>query len=164
MSKAWTKDSSTWLPAQLRDKSVPSLKLLGSSVAWENRDELLAPVHGVSDGVEILAKTTHLVSRVRDLLKAGLRVKSAFLILQTYGNACANHLQRANYEDGPWVQQLEDTLQSGLSEILSFKRGSPSTLTAKKSLQTCGSRTLALPMVACLQNLATPSLVAGPCA
>ena len=51
---------------------------------------------------------------------AGLALRPAFLVLQTFANSCVNHLQRANYEEGPWVEELENLLQDSLASMLTF--------------------------------------------
>ena len=58
-----------------------------------------------------------LCTRIDYLLKHGLSAKAAFLILQTYSKSCTNHLQRANFENGPRVAQLEDILQDALARL-----------------------------------------------
>ena len=63
---------------------------------------------------KVLAQAQALCTRTDSLLKHGLSAKAALLILLTYSKSCINHLQRANFENGPWVAQLEDTLQDVL--------------------------------------------------
>ena len=67
-----------------------------------------------SDGIAAVSQARHLTQRIGALRQAGLAAKAAFLILQAYGQSCVNHLQRANYEDGRWVGDLEDSLFEGL--------------------------------------------------
>jgi hypothetical protein len=58
------------------------------------------------------------VQRLRVLREAGLSPKAVFLILQTYGLSSLNHLQRANYESGRWVDDFDQVLFEGLEDLL----------------------------------------------
>jgi len=108
------------LPAPMESLRVPELKLLGASVAWLDREdrELDSPVHATSDGAKALSNARGLVQRLRVLREAGLSPKAVFLILQTYGLSSLNHLQRANYESGRWVDDFDQVLFEGLEDLL----------------------------------------------
>jgi len=108
------------LPAPLERQRVPELVLLGASVAWLDREEreLDSPVHATSDGAKALSNVRGLVQRLRVLREAGLSPKAIFLILQTYGLSSLNHLQRANYESGRWVDDFDRVLFEGLEDLL----------------------------------------------
>ena len=88
-TKAWTRDPNTALPASLAARRVPELALLGASVAWLDREdgELLAPLHGQSNGQIALGDARQLTRRLSALRAAGL----SLLILQTFGQSCVNH-------------------------------------------------------------------------
>ena len=119
-TKAWTRNPNTPLPAALAARRVASLSLLGASVAWLDREagELHAPLHAQSDGQDVLDRAQRLTQRLTLLRTAGLSAKATFLILQTFGQSCVNHLQRANYEDGQWVGHLEGVLFQGLESLV----------------------------------------------
>jgi len=119
-TKAWTRDPGAALPGRLADRRVAQLALLGSSVAWLDREEgeLAAPLHVQASGQAALVQAQQLTQRLASLRASGLSTRAAFLVLQTYGRSCVNHLQRANFEDGPWVGELEEILCQGLEDLL----------------------------------------------
>ena len=117
---AWVKDTGTPLEPAIAALRVPSMQLLGSQVAWLEREEQQAPVHGRPNDAKVLNDARALVHRLSELRKAGLALRPAFLVLQTFANSCVNHLQRANYEEGPWVEELEHLLQDALASLLTF--------------------------------------------
>ena len=119
-TKAWVKDTGTPLDPVVAALRVPSIQLLGSQVAWLEREEQQAPVHGRPNGAKVLSDARALAERIVELRKAGLALRPAFLVLQTFANSCVNHLQRANYEEGPWVEELENLLQDALASLLTF--------------------------------------------
>ncbi len=117
-TKAWVRNPAVPLPDGLPFNRVGSLKVLGSQVAWLDREDSLAPVHEAADPSPILQKARRLTDRVGKLLAHGLSARSAFLILQTFSKSCANHLLRANLETGPWLSELENILHNCLGKIL----------------------------------------------
>ena len=119
-TKAWVKDTGTPLVPAVASLRKPSLQLLGSQVAWLDREEQQAPSHHRAEGNKPLTDARALVERLSQLRKAGLALRPAFLVLQTFSNSCVNHLQRANYEDGPWVEELESVLQNALADLLAL--------------------------------------------
>ncbi len=78
------------------------------------REEQQAPVHGRTNGAKVLSDARALAERLVELRKAGLALRPAFLVLQTFANSCVDHLQRASYEEGPWVEELENLKPSKL--------------------------------------------------
>ena len=133
-TQAWTKDTGTVLAPSVSLKRVPKLKVLGGQIPWMDRDELLTPVHGFADGSQVLQKATHFVTRLGLLYEHGLTVKTAFLALKTYAQSCITHLQRANYENGAWISDLEDLFFQALGNILAWEGGSPEQLSAERRL------------------------------
>ena len=57
------------------------------------------------------------VERLAAMQDAGLRCKTAYVVLHTYAQGCCNHLLRANLEDGQWLDDLEEVLQQGLARV-----------------------------------------------
>ena len=88
----------------LAGRAVDHLSLsLGASVAWWGDDEREAsqvPVHAPGSGKSPLDQAQALNQRLRELRAAGLGLKTAYTVLHVFAQSCANHLQRANYEDG----------------------------------------------------------------
>jgi len=110
-------DPATQLPAELPCQRVPELTLLGALVPWADREESQAPVHGTANTAKVLADARALTARVLDLVANGLHLRSAFVVLQTYSKSCINHLLRSNFEEGPWVQELENILLHALGKL-----------------------------------------------
>ena len=52
------------------------------------------------------------------LRAACLGLKTAYTVLQVHSASCSTHLQRANFEDGPWVRALDAELHAGLDALL----------------------------------------------
>ena len=104
------------------------MKVLGSQVAWLDREESLAPIHGTADPGPVLAKARRLGNRVHQLLAHGLATRSAFLVLQTFSKSCVNHLLRANLEAGPWLDELEGILNTTLGAVLAVPGADPVTI------------------------------------
>ena len=42
----------------------------------------------------------------------------AFQLLQAYSAGCVTHLLRANFEEGPWLQRLDDTWLAIVQDIV----------------------------------------------
>ena len=117
-TKAWTRDSGVPLHPTISSKRSASLKVLGGQVAWLDREELLTPVHGTTDPGPILQAARSFVLRLSDLHKHGLTTHSTFLALKTYSQSCITHIQRANYEDRAWVEQLDNLFTTALNNLL----------------------------------------------
>ena len=126
----WSRDPGVGLPTALAEHKKADLRLLGSDVRFldrrEDRDEFGSPIHGSVNGEAVVGAARGLTGRLRDLRAAGLSVKAAYTVLHTYGQSCCNHLQRANYEQGPWVEALERVLQDGLGDLVAADLGPPS--------------------------------------
>ena len=127
-TKAWIRDPATQLPEGLPFDRVSTLKVLGSQVAWLDREDSLAPVHDAADPSPILQKARRLAQRISQLLAHGLSARSAFLVLQTFSKSCANHLLRANLETGPWLDELENILHTSLGQVLVTPGSRPETI------------------------------------
>ena len=56
--------------------------------------------------------------RVAQLRASGLGNQVAFQLLQTYSAGCVTHLLRANFEEGPWLQRLDDTWLAIVQDIV----------------------------------------------
>ena len=117
-TKAWTRNPATPLPQNLPFERASKLKVLGSSVAWLDREDSFAPVHGEAEATPVLDKARHLANRLSQLRAHGLATRSAFLVLQTFSKSCVNHLLRANLESGPWLDELEGILHTALGSLL----------------------------------------------
>ena len=120
-TKVWCCDAEAQLPAPLAAREVTELKLLGSTVAFLDRhddpDSHGVPLCGTVDGQSVLEDTRGLNRRLAELRGAGLRAKTAYTVLHTYAQSCCNHLQRAKYEVGHWVSNLDDELVRGLEAL-----------------------------------------------
>jgi hypothetical protein len=121
-TKAWSRDSSHLLGGSLASKVVPRLELLGASAAaWTDEDERedsLAPVGASGADRSPVAQAAALTRRLTQLRDAGLRLQTAYTILHVFAQSCANHLQRANFEDGAWVGALDQELHRGLEALV----------------------------------------------
>jgi len=120
-SKAWSRHS---FPSQgaVASMVVPRLDMLGASMSpWhdeEDREESLAPLQASGADRSPSAQVAALVARLLQLRNAGLRLQTAFAVFQVFAQSCANHLQRANYEDGAWVAALDRDIHQGLDTLL----------------------------------------------
>ena len=119
-TKVWTRDPTVNLPAQLEQRRVDSLGVLGASVPWLDREEgeLDAPVNAHSNGTQALAACRSLVQRVKELRDSGLSVLAAYQVLRLYSQTSFTHLQRTSYEKGAWVGELDGVLCEGLDHLL----------------------------------------------
>ena len=117
----WCRDTGQVLPATLARLRKDDLRMLGSDVRFldrrEDREEFGSPVHGSVNGQAVLQAAQGLTRRLRELQAAGLTSKSAYAVLHTYAQSCCTHLQRANYEQGHWLEALDGELRLGLGEI-----------------------------------------------
>ena len=106
----WTKDPSTPLPESFATKRVSHMKCLGATAPWLHRDDALSqlPVHDSADGDAAVAEAARFRERLAQLRAGGLRDQAAFQLLQTYSAGCVTHLLRANYEQGSWVERLDE--------------------------------------------------------
>jgi len=127
-TKAWTRDSGVPLHPSISVKRSPALKVLGGQVSWLDREDLLTPIHGAVDPGPVLQAARGFVQRLSELHKHGLTTHSAFLVLKTYSQSCITHIQRANYEDRPWVQQLDNLFSTALCNLLPNEDGTPASL------------------------------------
>ena len=130
------------MPPALAGLRKAELRLLGSDVRFldrrEDRDEFGSPIHGSVDGDAVVRAARGLTGRLRDLRAAGLTVKAAYTVLHTYAQSCCNHLQRANYEQGPWVEALEGVLQEALGELVGAELGATQRAVASLRLKEGG--------------------------
>ena len=121
-TKVWSLDVTLQLPPSLVPREVSELRLLGADVRFldrqEDRDELGAPIHGSVNGTAVVEAARGLTRRLEELRGAGLRTKTAYTVLHTYAQSCCNHFQRANYEVGSWVDDLESVLHQGLAVLV----------------------------------------------
>ena len=108
---------------------VPTLKCLGSTVPWLEREEGEVSVHAGADGAEAVAKANRFVARLVELRTGGLSAESTFLLLRTYAQGCVTHLLRANLETQGWVDQVDAVLFGALAALIG------SDLTADQNLQ-----------------------------
>ena len=130
----WCRDTGQVLPATLARLRKDDLRMLGSDVRFldrrEDREEFGSPVHGSVNGQAVLQAAQGLTRRLRELQAAGLTSKSAYAVLHTYAQSCCTHLQRANYEQGQWLEELEGELQRGLGQLRSKLPGAGGDLSA----------------------------------
>ena len=117
-TKVWSRSpaATSGLGDALTPCLVSELGVLGAHMPWldrEDRDEALVPVGAGAGNLSPLTAAVALNQRLQSLRGAGLSLKTAYSVLHTYAQSCANHLQRANYEDGPWVQALDAELFAG---------------------------------------------------
>jgi len=119
-TKAWSHSSD--LPGPLASKVVARLELLGASAAtWldeDEREDSLAPVGASGTDRSPLAQAAALTQRLVQLRAAGLSLQTAYTVFHVFAQSCANHLQRANYEDGGWVGALDQELHRGLEALV----------------------------------------------
>ena len=120
-TQAWTPARGTALPQQLEARRVDALTVLGNPVPWYDRDDGdgRLPVHGTTDGREVLEKTQRFLQHWRQLRGNGLSAEGAHTLLRTYAQGCATHLLRANYETA-WAGQLDDLLWGAYEEFAGF--------------------------------------------
>ena len=118
----WTADRSATLSQPLEALRKPELRVLGADVRFldrrDDRGVFGAPLRGTVAGTSVASAARALIARLAALQKAGLRAKTAFTVLHTYAQGCCNHLLRANYEEGEWLDQLEGELQKGLEQVV----------------------------------------------
>ena len=160
-TKVWSRDAGVraTLHAPLSARWVDKLHVLGSHTPWldrEGRDEAAVPVGPDASDKTSLAKARRLNLRLPQLMAAGLGLKSAYTLLHTFSQGCANHLQCTNFEDGQWGQDLDDELHKGLELLLGTATGAAHRELAGFSAQDGG---LALPPSRA--TLRRPSLAAG---
>jgi len=117
----WSRDPQAPLPEVLQGRRKPELRLLGADVRFldrhDDRDVFGAPVWGSVAGGPLVESAKKLVKQLSAMQDAGLRGKTAYTVLHTYAQGCCNHLLRANYEEGGWVEDLEEVLQEGLARV-----------------------------------------------
>jgi len=117
----WSRDTGTVLPPTLQANRKSELKLLGADVRFldrvDDREEFGAPVRGSVNGAALVQSAQGVNRRLGELRQAGLKSKTAYTVLQTFAQSCCNHLQRANFEEGAWLADLEAELLRGLGNL-----------------------------------------------
>ena len=117
---AWTNDPPAPLPEALASYRVPTFKCLGAHAPWlDNEDPLSGlPVHHATDGEAAVREAARFRERLAQLRASGLGNQLAFQLLQAYSAGCVTHLLRANFEEGPWLQRLDDTWLAIVQDIV----------------------------------------------
>ena len=158
-TEVWSRNGLT-VTGALAERVVERISLLGASVAWwdeEEREEGQVPLGGQASGRSPLAQARALNQRLAQLRAAGIGLKTAFTVLRVFAQSCANHLQRANLEDGAWVADLDAELHRGLELLV----GQDTTDTQRLWRRLAPSR-VALPLVGSAGVPPRLSWAAGP--
>ena len=116
----WSRGEAAPLPASLADRQKSELWVLEADIRFlgrqKDRDVFGAPVWGSVAGGPLVDAARHFAQRLAALQDAGLRGKTAYTVLHTCFQGCCNHLLRANYEEGGWVDDLE-VFQDAMARI-----------------------------------------------
>ena len=97
--------------------------MLGNPVPWYDRDDDerdgRLPLHGTTDGREVLEKTQRFLGHWRELRDNCPSAEGVRALLRTCALGCATHLLRANYETAR-AGQLGDLLPGAREEFAGF--------------------------------------------
>ena len=75
-------------------------------------------MHHATDGEAALSEAARFRERLAQLRASGLGAQVAFQLLQAYSAGCVTHLLRANFEEGVWLQRLDDTWLAIVQDIV----------------------------------------------
>ena len=86
----------------------------------DDREVVGPPVRGRVAAGPLVEAARGFVERLAAMQDGGLPSKSAHAVLHTYAQGCCNPLLQANFEEGGWLDDLDDleeVLQQGLARV-----------------------------------------------